>query len=47
MIIYGFLRRYMSVKTATFAATICYALMLTMIVIALSQLGADLRYANL
>lgn len=47
MILYGVLRRFLPVPFAVPAAALCYAVMIALIVASLSQIGADLRYANL
>ncbi len=46
MIIYGFIRKFLPARPATFAAALLYALFLVLMFISLSQIGADLRYAN-
>ena len=47
MIIYGFIRNYLPKGPAILAATLIYCLLWLLIFISISQVGADLRYANL
>lgn len=46
MIIYGLMRRFMPEKYAVGAAAFIYAVLIFLFVYSLSQLAADLRYAN-
>lgn len=46
MIIYGLMRRFMPEKYAVGVAAVVYAILIFLFVYSLSQLAADLRYAN-
>lgn len=46
MIIYSAYRKYFSPQISFVLAALTYALILGLTVISLSQIGADLRYAN-
>ena len=46
MIIYGLMRRFMPEKYAVGAAAALYALLIFLIIFILTQIAADLRYAN-
>lgn len=47
MMIYGFIRRFIGPRHAPVAAALVYALIMFLTFCALSQIGADLRYANI
>jgi hypothetical protein len=46
MIVYGFVRRFVSVRHAPALAAIIYAILFFLMVFSLSQIAADLRYAG-
>ena len=47
MIIYSFIRRFVPERHAAAVAALVYALIFFLTFCALSQIGADLRYANI
>lgn len=47
MMIYNFIRRFVPERHAAAVAAVIYALILFLTFCALSQIGADLRYANI
>jgi hypothetical protein len=46
MIVYGFMRRFLPERYAVAAAAVAYALLVFLFMYSLSQIAADLRYAN-
>ncbi len=47
MIVYGFFRRFLPRPLAFLLAALAYAALLALIIINISQIGADPRYARL